>query len=104
VRYPIETLMEETGDCEDVSVLTAAILVRLGFQVALLLYPKHVAVGVGGAENLKGHYISEPDSGIRYFYAESTASGWHIGEVPKEYRDQPPDKILPIHILIEEEE
>ena len=104
VRYPIETLMEETGDCEDVSVLTAAILVRLCFQVALLLYPKHVAVGVGGAENLKGHYISAPDSGIRYFYAESTASGWHIGEVPKEYRDQPPDKILPIHILIEEEE
>ncbi len=101
-RYPIETLMEGTGDCEDVAILCAAIIARLGFQVVLLLYPKHLAFGVAGADNLKGNYIHDPQTGLRYFYGEATAKGWILGQVPDEFKNVIPDTILPVKILIQE--
>lgn len=98
-RYPIETLMEETGDCEDDSILTAAIMSRLGFRVALLHYPGHVAVGIAGAENLPGEFIEDAVRGVRYYYAETTSEGWHIGEAPKKYVNVRPE-IVPVQIVI----
>ncbi|MEM2889780.1 MAG: hypothetical protein QW358_00315 [Candidatus Hadarchaeum sp.] len=98
-RYPIETLMEGTGDCEDVAILMGAILVRMGFRVALLVYPRHVALGIAGADNLPGFHVRVPEPGVgerRYFYAEGTAEGWSIGEVPEAYRNISPERILPI--------
>ncbi|MDI7278270.1 MAG: hypothetical protein QME94_20010, partial [Anaerolineae bacterium] len=53
-KYPIESLMEEKGDCEDHAILMAALLKRMGYDVALLLCPGHAAVGVAGAEGLPG--------------------------------------------------
>ena len=103
-RYPIETLMEGTGDCEDVAILCAAIIARLGFQVVLLLYPAHLAFGVAGADHLKGDYLEDPKTGLRYFYGEATANGWRLGEIPKNYQNVRPEKILPVTILIREEE
>lgn len=92
-RYPIETLMDEVGDCEDDVILAAAILKRLGFEVALLYYPGHCALGVAGADRLPGEYALDPSTGLKYFYGETTAEGWHLGEVPTEYRGRRPDKI-----------
>ena len=83
-KYPIESLMEEAGDCEDQAILTAALLKRMGYDVALLIFPGHVAVGVAGAEGLPGAYVTDPATGIRYFYAETTTDGWLLGELPKE--------------------
>ena len=100
-RYPIETLMEETGDCEDVAILAAAILTRLGFQTALLEYPHHMALGIAGADDIPGHFIEDHKLRKRYFYAEATAQGWHIGEIPEDYLDVPPKRIIPIEILLE---
>lgn len=102
-RYPIETLIEETGDCEDVAILCAAIIARLGFRVVLLDYPGHVAFGVAGADGLQGDYVLDPRSNLRFFYGEATADGWHLGEIPKRYTSQPPEDILPVTILIEED-
>ena len=92
--------MDEKGDCEDDVILTAAVLARLGFQVALLYYPDHCALGVAGAENLPGEFVEDPARGRRYFYGETTADGLHIGEVPKEYRGTRPEMIEPVEILI----
>jgi hypothetical protein len=103
-RYPIETLMEETGDCEDTAILTAAILARLGFQAVLLEYPGHIAIGIAGAEGLPGTYIIDPKSRRYYFFAETTADGWHIGEIPDAYRGKPPERIIPIEILIQKDQ
>jgi predicted transglutaminase-like cysteine proteinase len=103
-RYPIETLVDRTGDCEDVAILCAAIIARLGFQVVLLLYPRHLAFGVAGADKLKGEYVRDPNTGKHYYYGEATASGWNIGQIPSEYRNIPPLQILPINILINEDE
>lgn len=100
-RYPIETLMDEVGDCEDDVILAAAILKRLGFEVALLYYPRHCALGVGGAKGLPGEYIVDTESGISYFYGETTSTGWKLGEVPDKYRGLEPERIEVVHTLID---
>lgn len=100
-RYPIETIMDGKGDCEDVAILCAAIIARLGFQVVLLVYPRHVAFGVAGADKLKGDYVLDPQTGKKYFYGEATADGWHLGQIPKGYINVTPE-ILNVEILIDE--
>ena len=90
-RYPIETLMDEVGDCEDDVILTAAVLKRLGYDVALLYYPGHCALGVVGAHGLPGAYVVY--EGKEYFYGETTAEGWLLGEAPEPYRGRQPDKV-----------
>ena len=89
-RYPVETLVdaavEEKGvDCEDTSLLLASILKPLGFKVALLLVPRHVAVGVKGpltATRFWNNQYNQSD----YFYCETTGQGWRLGQVPKRYQ------------------
>jgi hypothetical protein len=103
-RYPIETLMEGTGDCEDVAILCASIIARLGFQTVLLLYPSHLAFGVAAADQLKGDYVVEPKTGKRYFYGEATADGWHLGEIPVSCLIKDPEEIILVNILISEEQ
>ncbi len=51
-KYPVETLVEGTGDCDDKSLLLAGLLAREGYRVSLLYFPdeKHMAVGVGATE------------------------------------------------------
>jgi hypothetical protein len=80
-RYPIETLVEYGGDCEDTSILTAAFLDALNYDVVLISPPEHMAVGIG--IDAYGTYW-ELD-GDKYFYLETTGEGWEIGEIPPEY-------------------
>jgi hypothetical protein len=82
-RYPVETLAECHGDCEDVAILGAAILKCMGYNVALLLLPEHCALGVAGAEGVPGTYIEH--NGIRFYYCEMTGEGWLIGQLPEHY-------------------
>ena len=44
-RYPIETLVEKGGDCEDTAILLEAILKELGFDCVLVSPTKHMGVG-----------------------------------------------------------
>jgi hypothetical protein len=85
-RYPIETLVDEGGDCEDTSFLFAGIVKELNYGVCLINPPGHVAVGVLGSEDLAGTYY-ELD-GKRYYYCETTGSGWEIGECPDEFLNE----------------
>jgi predicted transglutaminase-like cysteine proteinase len=84
-RYPLETLVDNGGDCEDTAILTAALLRELGFGVVLIQLPDHMAVGVKGDKTLQGTYYDY--MGSRYYYLETTGSGWDIGELPDEYRN-----------------
>jgi hypothetical protein len=47
-RFPVETLAEKTGDCDDKSRLLVALLIRSGFNVATFYFSskKHMAVGI----------------------------------------------------------
>jgi len=48
-RFPVETYVEGVGDCDDKSLLLAALLSREGYRTALLYFEpeRHMAVGVG---------------------------------------------------------
>jgi len=84
VRYPIETLVDGGGDCEDKSILLAALLKELGCEVVILEFPNHAAVGVEAErDDAYGSYANY--GGKKYFYLESTKSGWDLGEIPAEY-------------------
>ncbi len=45
-RYPLETLIDNGGDCEDTAILTAVLINEMGYGAVLLDLPKHMAVGV----------------------------------------------------------
>jgi len=82
-RFPIETLADAGGDCEDTSILMATLLMELGYDVVLFLIPGHVGVGVE-FENGSGFYVEH--EGKRYYYLETTGYGWNIGELPPPLR------------------
>jgi hypothetical protein len=82
-RYPIETLVDEEGDCEDSSLLLASLLYGMGYRVVLLELDEHLAVGVE-VEGVAGNVEFD---GTEYSYVEPTGTGWDIGVVPHEYED-----------------
>lgn len=45
-RYPLQTLIEKTGDCEDTSILLAAILDAAGYDSGIILLPGHAMCAV----------------------------------------------------------
>ena len=89
-RYPIETLVEQTGDCEDSSALLISLLESLGYETAMILIPEawddygHAAVGVNvtGAQGIYYILNEGKENEIGYYYAETTAQGWKLGEIP----------------------
>ena len=83
-RYPIETLVDNGGDCEDTSILLASLVNTIGYGVILIAYPgSHCAVGVKGGEGIHRTYFKYKEG--KYFYVETTNTGWGIGAIPKEY-------------------
>lgn len=82
-KYPIETLVEKKGDCEDSSALLAALLKTLGFDCVMLNPARHMAVGVAHP-GLSGTYYLVNNE--KYFYIETTMPNWAIGSVPSEYQ------------------
>ncbi len=82
-RYPIETLVDNGGDCEDTSILLASLLDKMGYGVVLIVFPDHIAVGVKGGENIYGTFWEY--NGDKYYYLETTGTGWRIGQLPDVY-------------------
>lgn len=79
-RYPIETMYEQTGDCEDLSILAASVLRELGHEVLPMVTHDHAAIGISAPVGLPGTYVDY--EGHRYYYCETTASGSRIGQLP----------------------
>ena len=83
-RYPVETLFDRGGDCEDTSILVAALLDAMDYDVALLALEGHMAVGIVRPNGLGTYYEYD---GKRYYYIETTAGGWQIGDFPPSITD-----------------
>jgi ribosomal protein L40E len=84
-RFPIETLVDNGGDCEDVAVLFASLMLIMGYGVVYINPPNHYAVGILG-DNLKGTYWTYPkDSNQTYYYCETTGVNFKIGQLPQEF-------------------
>jgi hypothetical protein len=84
-RFPLETLVDNGGDCEDTSILFATLTLIMGYGAVYINPPEHYAVGVLG-NNLQGSYYTYNDK--TYYYCETTGDGWEIGEIPPEFKDE----------------
>ncbi len=74
-KFPVETFVDGTGDCDDKTLLLAGLLAREGYDVAILMFEpeKHVALGIRSAD------LPYRDTG--YAFVETTSGGF-IGMVP----------------------
>ena len=84
VRFPVETLVDGVGDCEDKVILLSAILGEMGIGFILMQLPDHTALGVDCEAPHQGTRIGF--GGSRYYFVETTTLGWKIGQVPDEYQ------------------
>lgn len=80
-KYPIETIIDRGGDCEDKSALLVALLNTFGFDAVLIVLPGHMAAGLWS--DRQGAYYLHNNK--RYCYIETTAP-WKIGSMPAQYR------------------
>ena len=90
-RYPIETLVDACGDCEDVAILAAALLKQMGYGAVLLAFleEKHMAVGVRVLPPEGDDLTAYEWNGDDYYFVEPTSPGWAIGRIPDVYASEP---------------
>lgn len=84
VRFPVETIVDGIGDCEDFAILVASILHEMNYSVVLLQLPGHLAVAVASEDFVTGTYYKY--NGKKYYYLETTNPGWDIGDIPNDYK------------------
>lgn len=89
-KYPMQTISDGTGDCEDLAILAAALLHKMKFDVKLVHLDRkdskiaHLGIAVWGDNNNKGTYWTK--GGKRYFYVETTDKEFEFGEMPEEWQ------------------
>ncbi|MBR1973344.1 MAG: hypothetical protein IKA33_01550, partial [Candidatus Methanomethylophilaceae archaeon] len=81
-KYPLETLFEQNGDCEDTSFLFCAIVKAMGHDTAIFIFDGHMAAGVSYDRQVEGGDWYVILGGKNYFYCETTATGYTIGHAP----------------------
>jgi len=82
-KYPVETIIDRNGDCEDTSYLFASIVQATGIGVSLVEFHNHIGVGIKTVHEQSGYYYPVGDEW--YYYYETTGQGWEVGELPKDY-------------------
>jgi hypothetical protein len=84
-KYPVETLADGTGDCADTAILAGALMKEMGYDVAIVVLPGnpgHAGVAIA-CDNCNGFYY--PLNGTRYYYLETTGTGYYPGLLPRKY-------------------
>jgi transglutaminase-like putative cysteine protease len=90
-KFPLETLYDKGGDCEDTSILLASILRELGYGTVLVATDNHMGVGLKTSGDGNFQYL-----GMEFYYIETTGVGWEIGELPDEM-DGVKIEIIPVN-------
>ena len=76
-RFPLETLRDKTGDCEDKSILLAALIDAKGLNGCVILLPGHAMCAIYSSD-LTGSYGAPKHSdlygGVDYYPIETTAT------------------------------
>ncbi len=95
-KFPVETMVENKGDCDLFSFIAASILEARGIHVVLLYYESisHMNIGVQLSEpprNARNSVYFVTSNGLKYYIAECTGGnwkeGWRVGECPEDCRD-----------------
>ena len=105
IKYPVEALAENSGDCDVLSVLAASILKAGGLDVVLLvyrdLYPAHMNIGIHLPYKPVYDETEIEPTGFKhnnktYWVAECTPTGsWKVGDQPDSFASSRP-VIIPI--------
>lgn len=91
-KYPIETLVENEGDCDLFSIIAASIMKAGGLDVVLLLLEQHDHMWVGvhlpeTPKDARSQTYFYRHEGKKYYVAETTGGnweiGWRVGECPE---------------------
>ena len=97
-KYPVETIVENEGDCDLFSFVAASIMISGGLDVVLLYYETetHMNIGVNLShepEDARSTVYYYSHDGKRYYVAECTGgdwrNGWRVGESPETLRGVP---------------
>ena len=95
-KYPVETIVQNEGDCDLFSFLAASIMVAGGLDVVLFYYEaeKHMSVGVylsDAPDDARSDVYYFNYTGKPYYLAETTGGGWErgwrVGECPDELKE-----------------
>ena len=92
-EYPVETIVDNKGDCDLFSFITASILEAGGIDVILLYYEtlSHMNIGVHLSDPPRDardsvYFMTSND--VKYYIAECTGGnwkeGWRVGECPED--------------------
>jgi hypothetical protein len=101
--YPVETMVDNKGDCDLFSFIAASIIKAGGLDVVLLYYEQEAHMNIGVSlpsqpRNARGDIIYVTNNNIKYYMAECTGGnwqdGWRVGECPDELRDASAQIIL----------
>lgn len=95
-KYPVETMVKNTGDCDLFSYIAASIMKAGGLDVVLLYYENEAHMNVGvhisqTPEDTREHAYSITYNDVQYYVAECTGGnwekGWRVGECPLELKN-----------------
>jgi len=101
-KYPVETIVQNRGDCDLFSYVAASILRAGRLDVVLLYYEEeaHMNIGVHLSHpprdaREQAYYVTYND--IQYYVAECTGgdwrNGWRVGECPENLKDTSPEAV-----------
>ena len=87
-KFPIETVVEDWGDCDDKSVLLAGLLSKKGYDAGLMYFPEdnHMTAAIKGGE--------ETGYGNTGYTLIETTRYAYIGEEPALILNQTPGKFI----------
>ena len=97
-KYPVETIVENKGDCDLFSYVAASIVKAHRLDVVLLYYESqaHMNIGVSLSHvpnDARGQAYYVTYNNIRYYMAEVTGgdwqNGWRVGECPDKLKNAP---------------
>lgn len=90
-RYPMETIIDKGGDCEDSAILIAFLTENLSYKCAFLRFVNEGFLGIGSSAHIdlgispsyegefSGNYWTA-DDGERYYFASCNGRGWRVGD------------------------
>jgi len=87
-KFPLETIFDRCGDCEDTAILFVAIahqcrdILEFDYRLSLQLMPDHACAGV--VISTPEEYQKNPDG---FIFGETTATGYDLGEIPDKVKD-----------------
>jgi hypothetical protein len=86
IYTPLEIIESKTGDCDSRSVLLYLLLKDFGYDVSIFYsdYYQHAMLGIANVGY--GDYLKY--GGTKYFFVETTATGWGIGDLPPDWSNK----------------